>query len=69
MEKLQGVPSAAVRWVLQTRGKDYSLRGGRQAVYCSVRLATQVLQKGSPERLFEAITEVKECRRVRKVIK
>ena len=78
MEKLQGVQSAAARWVLQTRRRDWSLRGGlkrlgwlsvvQQAAYCSVRLAIQVLQKGSPERLLEAITEVKDGRRVRREI-
>ena len=40
----------------------------QQAAYCSVKLAIQVLQKGSPERLFEAITEVQGGRRVRKVL-
>lgn len=78
MEKLQGVQSAAARWVLQTRRKDWSLRGGlkhlgwlsvvQQAAYCSVKLAIQVLQRGSPERLYDAITEVNEGRRVRKVL-
>ena len=78
MEKLQGVQSAAARWVLQTRRKDWSLRGGlkrlgwlsvvQQASYSSVKLGILVLQRGSPERLFEAITEVKEGRRVRKVM-
>ena len=78
MERLQGVQSSAARWVLQIKRKDWSLRGGlkrlgwlsvvQQAAYCSVKLAVQVLQKGSPERLFEAITEVRDGQRVRKVL-
>ena len=78
MEKLQGVQSAAARWVLQIRRKDWSLRGGlkrlgwlsvvQQAAYCSVKMAIQVLQRSSPERLYEALTEENEGRRVRKVI-
>ena len=78
MEKLQGVQSAAARWVLQIRRKDWSLRGGlkrlgwlsvvQQAAYCSVKMAIQVLQRRSPERLYEALTEENEGRRVRKVI-
>ena len=40
----------------------------QQAAYCLVKLAIQVLQRGSPERLYDAITEVNEGRRVRKVL-
>ena len=78
MERLQGVQSSAARWVLQIKRKDWSLRGGlkrlgwlsvvQQAAYCSVKLAIQVLQQGSPERLFEAITEERDGQRVRKVL-
>ena len=76
MEKLQGVQSSAARWVLQTKRIDWSLQGGlkrlgwlsvvQQAAYCSLRLALQILKRGSPERLFREITVVQEGHRVRK---
>ena len=79
MEKLQGVQSAAARWVLQTKRTDWSLRGGlkrlgwlsvvQQAAYLSVKLAIQILQKQAPERLYRAITEVQGGQRVRKELK
>ena len=58
MEKLQGVESAAARWVLKTRRQDWSLRGGlkqlgwlsvcQQAAYLTVRLALKVLKEKKP---------------------
>ena len=77
MEKLQGVESAAARWVLQRRRLDWSLRGGlkqlgwlsvcQQAAYQTVKLALKILKDKQPERLYECLTEVKDGHRKRKV--
>ena len=78
MEKLQGVESAAARWVLQTRRRDWSLRGGlkqlgwlsvcQQAAYLTVRLALKVLKEKKPERLYLCLTEIRDGQRQRKII-
>ena len=77
MEQLQGVQSAAARWVLQLRRRDWSLRHGlkklgwmsvcQQAAYQTVKIAIQVLQKRTPERLYESLTHIKDGQRVRRV--
>ena len=77
MERLQGVQSAAARWVLQVRRRDWSLRGGmkklgwlsicQQAAYQSVKLAIKILQSRKPERLYESLTHIQNGLRVRKV--
>ena len=61
MERLQGIESAAARWVLQIRRRDWSLRGGlkqlgwlsvcQQAAYQTVKVALTVLKEKKPERL------------------
>ena len=78
LEKLQRVQSAAARWVLQTRKKDWSLTGGlkklgwlsmaQQAAYTSIRTAMKVLQDKKPERLYDTLTEQRGGVRVRKII-
>ena len=78
MEKLQGVESAAARWVLQRRRLDWSLRGGlkqlgwlsvcQQAAYQTVRMALKVLKEKNPERLYECLTEISDGQRKRKVL-
>ena len=78
MEKLQGVESAAARWVLQRRRLDWSLRGGlkqlgwlsvcQQAAYQTVRMALKVLREKNPERLYECLTEISDGHRKRKVL-
>ena len=77
MERLQGVQSAAARWVLQVRRRDWSLRGGlkklgwlsicQQAAYQSVKLAIKILQRRTPERLYETLTHIQNGQRARKV--
>ena len=77
MEKLQGVESAAARWVLQTRRRDWSLRGGlkqlgwlsvcQQAAYQTVKLALKVLKEKRPERLYMCLTELNDGQRERKI--
>ena len=67
LEKLQGIQSAAARWVLQTRRRDWSLSGGLKklnwlsvaqlAVYFSLKLALRVVKEKKPERLYETLTE------------
>ena len=79
MERLQGIQSAAARWVLQVRRRDWSLRGGlkklgwlsicQQAAYQSVKIAIQILQKKSPERLYKSLTHIQDGQRVRQVWK
>ena len=78
LERLQGVQSAAARWVLQTRKRDWSLSGGLRklgwlsiaqlAVYSSLKLAVRVLGDNKPERLYETLTDEIEGDRVRRVI-
>ena len=78
MEKLQGIESAAARWVLQRRRRDWSLRSGlkqlgwlsvcQQAAYQTVRLALKVLNEKKPERLYQCLTETKDGQRKRKII-
>ena len=77
MERLQGVQSAAARWVMQVRRRDWSLRQGlkkldwlsicQQAAYQTVKIAITVLKKRTPERLYESLTHIKDGQRVRKV--
>lgn len=77
MERLQGVQSAAARWVLQLRRRDWSLKHGlkklgwmsvcQQAAYQTVKIAIQVLKKRTPERLYESLTHIKDGQRVRRV--
>ena len=79
MERLQGIQSAAAMWLLQVRRRDWSLRGGlkklgwlsicQQAAYQSVKIAIQILQKKSPERLYKSLTHIQDGQRVRKVWK
>ena len=67
LEKMQGMQSAAARWVLQTRKRDWSLSGGLRklgwlslaqlAVFASLKLAVRVLQERKPERLYQILTE------------
>ena len=78
LEKMQGVQSAAARWVLQTRKRDWSLSGGLRklgwlslaqlAVYASLKLAVRVINEKKPERLYEILTgkegESRVCRRI-----
>ena len=76
MERLQGVQSAAARWVLQVRRRDWSLRGGlkklgwlsvcQQAAYQSVKLAIKILQEKTPERLYKSLTHIQDGERIRK---
>ena len=78
LERLQGVQSAAARWVLQTRKRDWSLSGGLKklgwlsmaqlAVYSSLKLAVRVLREHKPERLYEILTEEAGGDRVRRRI-
>ena len=78
LEKLQSVQSAAARWVLQTRKKDWSLTGGlrklgwlsmaQQAAYTSIRTAMRVLQDRKPERLYDTLTEQIDGVKVRKTV-
>ena len=79
LEKLQRVQSAAARWVLQTRKKDWSLTGGlrklgwlsmaQQAAYTSIRTAMKVLRDKKPERLYDTLTEKRDGVRARKIVK
>ena len=67
MEKLQGVQSAAARWVAQTRSRDWHLKTGlkklewlsmcQQAAYASLKIAMKVLAEKKPERLYQTLTE------------
>ena len=67
MEKLQGVQSAAARWVAQTRSRDWHLKSGlkrlgwlsmcQQAAYASLKTAIKVLREKKPERLYETLVE------------
>ena len=67
MEKLQGVQSAAARWVAQTRSRDWHLKSGlkrlgwlsmcQQAAYASLKTAMKVLREKKPERLYETLVE------------
>ena len=78
LEKLQGVQSAAARWVLQTRRRDWSLSGGLKklawlsvaqlAVYASLKLAIKILKERKPERLFEILTVEEGGEKVRRII-
>ena len=78
LERLQSCQSKAARWVLQTRKRNWSLRGGlkklgwlsmaQQAAYVSINTAVKILHRGEPERLFTLITEDKNGTRVIKVI-
>ena len=77
MERLQGVQSAAARWVLQIRRRDWSLRHGlkklgwlsicQQAAFQTVKMAIMILKKRMPERLYESLTHLQDGQRVRKV--
>ena len=78
LERLQSTQSKAARWVLQTRKRDWSLRGGlkklgwlsmaQQAAYVSLVTAMKVLQKCEPERLHDLLTEVKNEASVRREV-
>ena len=78
LERMQSVQSAAARWVLQTRKKDWSLTGGlkklrwlsmaQQAAFVSLKTAMRVLKDCKPERLYETLTIEKEGIRVRRSI-
>ena len=69
MERLQGVQSAAARWVLQIR-KGLKKLGWlsvcQQAAYQTVKMALQILKRKTPERLYEILTSMKSGQRVRK---
>ena len=70
MERLQGVQSAAARWVLQTRKRDWRMKQGlkklgwlsicQHAAYMSILSAMKILSNKKPERLYETLTECKE---------
>ena len=70
MEKLQGVQSAAARWVSQTRKRDWRLKKGlkklgwlsmcQQAAYQSIKSAMKILKDKMPERLYDSLTETRD---------
>ena len=78
IERLQGVQSAAARWVLQTRKRDWRLKQGlkklgwlsmcQQAAYKSILTAMTILKNKKPERLFKALTEEREGETKRKIV-
>ena len=78
MERLQGIQSAAARWILQIRRRDWSLRSGlkrlgllsvcQQAAYQTVKVALTVLKEKKPERLYHCLTEMKDGLSQRKVL-
>ena len=78
MEKLQGVQSAAARWVAQTRSRDWHIKSGlkklgwlsmcQQAAYSSLKTAMKVLRQKNPERLYETLTEEVRGERKRKML-
>ena len=67
METLQGVQSAAARWVSQTKRRDWHLKSGlkklewlsmcQQAAYASLKTAMKVLREKKPERLYKTLVE------------
>ena len=78
MEKLQGVQSAAARWVSQTTKRDWRLKKGlkklgwlsmcQKAAYFSIKAAIKILKDKKPERLYKSLTETKDGEVVRKVV-
>ena len=78
MEKMQGVQSAAARWVAQTRKRDWHVKSGlkklgwlsicQQAAYVSLKTAMKVLRNKKPERLHNTLTEEVGDERIRKVL-
>ena len=78
MDRLQGIQSAAARWILQIRRRDWSLRSGlkrlgllsvcQQAAYQTVKVARTVLKEKKPERLYHCLTEIKDGLSERKVL-
>ena len=78
MERLQGVQSAAARWVSQTRKRDWRLKSGlkklgwlsicQKAAYMSIIMAMKVLKNEKPERLFEALTDIRDGITQRKIV-
>ena len=78
IERLQGVQSAAARWILQTRKRDWRLKQGpkklgwlsicQRAAYMSILSAMKILQNKKPERLYETLTECREVVITRKIV-
>ena len=78
MEKLQGVQSAAARWVSQTRKLDWRLKKGLKklgwlsmcqvAAYLSIKSAMKILREKKPERLYESLTETRDGEIKRKLV-
>ena len=78
MERLQGVQSAAARWISQTRRRDWKLKKGlkklgwlsmcQQAAYMSILSAMKIMKNKKPERLYEALTERKDGQIIQKVV-
>ena len=78
MEKLQGVQSAAARWVSQTRKLDWRLKKGLKklgwlsmcqlAAYLSIKAAMKILRDKKPERLYESLTEKSDGEIKRKIV-
>ena len=78
MERLQGVQSAAARWISQTRRRDWRLKQGlkklgwlsmcQRAAYMSILSAMKILKNKKPERLYEVLTEENEGHRQRKIV-
>ena len=78
MEKMQGVQSAAARWVSQTKKRDWHLKSGlkklewlsmcQQAVYVSLKTAMKVLRDKKPERLYKTLVEEIRGELTRKVL-
>ena len=76
MEKLQGVQSAAARWVAQTRRRDWHVKSGlkklgwlsmcQQAAFVSLKMAMKVLKEKKPERLHDTLTKEVQGERIRK---
>ena len=77
-EKLQGVQSAAARWVSQTRKMDWRMKKGLKklgwlsicqlAAYLSIKAAMKILRDKKPERLYESLTEERNGEKSRKIV-
>ena len=78
MLKLQGVQSAAARWVSRTRKRNRRLKKGlkmlgwlsmsQKAAYISIKTAMKILKDKKPERLYKSLTETKNGEIVNKVV-
>ena len=78
MVRLQGVQSAAARWISQTRKRDWKLKQGlkklgwlsmwQPAAYMSILSAMKILKKNKPEKLYEALTEKRDGEVIQKVV-